>query len=191
MGLGIYSVEHGFPVIHRPYYIIILLYLSFLFCEMKTQLEVPMTGFLALAYPWVKALHVMAVIAWMAGLFYLPRLFVYHAERGRVAEGQEPVQSFVIMEDKLLRLIMNPAMIVTWIAGLMLVMTPGIVDWSMVWPWTKAISVLAMTWFHMWLAGQRRALAAGRGLSGRRYRMMNELPTLLMVVIVLSVIVKF
>lgn len=150
-----------------------------------------MTGFLALAYPWVKALHVMAVIAWMAGLFYLPRLFVYHAERGRVAEGQEPVQSFVIMEDKLLRLIMNPAMIVTWIAGLMLVMTPGIVDWSMVWPWTKAISVLAMTWFHMWLAGQRKALAAGRGLSGRRYRMMNELPTLLMIVIVLSVIVKF
>ncbi|SIQ94680.1 putative membrane protein [Paracoccus thiocyanatus] len=148
-----------------------------------------MFDFLALAYPWTKALHVMAVITWMAGIFYLPRLFVYHAERGR--SGQEPAQSFKIMEDKLLRLIMNPSMIVTWIAGLMLVLTPGIVDWTMIWPWTKAAGVLAMTWFHMWLAGQRRSLLAGQGLSGRSYRMMNELPTLFMVVIVLSVIVKF
>lgn len=148
-----------------------------------------MTDLLATAYPWIKALHVMAVISWMAGLFYLPRLFVYHAERGQI--GTEPAASLVIMEDKLLRLIMNPAMIVSWIAGLMLVMTPGIVDFSTLWPWTKAAGVLAMTWFHMWLAGQRKALLAGRGLSGRRYRMMNELPTLFMVVIVLSVIVKF
>lgn len=148
-----------------------------------------MTDLLATAYPWIKALHVMAVISWMAGLFYLPRLFVYHAERGQI--GTEPAASLVIMEDKLLRLIMNPAMIVSWIAGLMLVMTPGIVDFSTLWPWTKAAGVLAMTWFHMWLVGQRKALLAGRGLSGRRYRLMNELPTLFMVVIVLSVIVKF
>ncbi|KRW96979.1 CopD family protein [Paracoccus sp. MKU1] len=148
-----------------------------------------MSDFLPLAYPWIKALHVMAVLSWMAGLFYLPRLFVYHAERGHL--GQEPAQSFWIMEDKLLRLIMNPAMIVTWLAGLALVLTPGIVDWTMIWPWTKAAGVLGMTWFHMWLAGQRQALLRGQGLSGRRYRMMNEVPTLLMVVIVLSVIVKF
>lgn len=148
-----------------------------------------MTDLLAMAYPWIKALHVMAVISWMAGLFYLPRLFVYHAERGR--NGAEPAASLVIMEDKLLRLIMNPAMITSWIAGLALVMTPGIVDFSTLWPWTKAGGVLAMTWFHMWLAGQRKALLAGHGLSGRRYRMMNELPTLFMVVIVVSVIVKF
>lgn len=148
-----------------------------------------MTELLAIAYPWIKALHVMAVISWMAGLFYLPRLFVYHAERGQ--SGVEPAASLVIMEDKLLRLIMRPAMLVSWLAGLALVLTPGIVDFSMIWPWSKLLAVLAMTWFHMWLAGQRRALLAGRGLSGRRYRMMNELPTLLMVVIVLSVIVKF
>lgn len=148
-----------------------------------------MSDFLSLSYPWIKAFHVMAVISWMAGLFYLPRLFVYHAERGQ--HGAEPAASFRIMEDKLLRLIMNPAMIVSWVCGLALVFTPGIVDWSMIWPWTKAAAVLAMTWFHMWLAGQRRALAAGQGLSGRSYRMMNELPTLLMVVIVISVIVKF
>ena len=148
-----------------------------------------LTDWLSDAYLWIKAFHVMSVISWMAGLFYLPRLFVYHAERGHI--GQEPVQSFQIMEDKLLRMIMNPAMIVTWIAGLALVLTPGIVDWTMIWPWTKAAGVLGMTWFHMWLAGQRKALLLGRGLNGRRYRLMNELPTLLMVVIVLSVIVKF
>jgi len=149
-----------------------------------------MFDLLALYYPWVKALHVMAVIAWMAGLFYLPRLFVYHVERTANAGG-EPAASLVIMEEKLLRLIMNPAMIMAWIAGLMLVATPGIVDWTMIWPWSKAAAVIAMTWFHMWLAGQRKAILRGQGLSGRRYRMMNELPTLLMVVIVLSVILKF
>lgn len=148
-----------------------------------------MTDFLSQAYPWVKSLHIMAVISWMAGLFYLPRLFVYHAERGQT--GGEPAASFQIMEEKLLRMIMNPAMVVTWIAGLALVLTPGVVNWGDLWPWTKAAGVLAMTWFHMWLAGQRRALAQGRGLDGRRYRLMNELPTLFMVVIVLSVILRF
>ena len=148
-----------------------------------------MTDLLSTLYPWIKSLHVMAVLSWMAGLFYLPRLFVYHAERRD--RGEEPAASFRIMEDKLLRMIMNPAMIVSWICGIALVLTPGIVDWSMIWPWTKAAAVLGMTWFHMWLAGQRKALAAGRGASGRTYRMMNEVPTLLMAVIVISVIVKF
>lgn len=148
-----------------------------------------MTNLLADLYPYVKAFHVMAVISWMAGLFYLPRLFVYHAERAAI--GGEPVASFVIMEQKLLRMIMNPAMIATWISGLFLVLTPGIVSWAMIWPWTKAACVLAMTWFHMWCARERRQLAAGRAKPGRHYRMMNELPTLLMAVIVASVIIKF
>ncbi|GLS79535.1 CopD family protein [Paracoccus marinus] len=149
-----------------------------------------MSDILSAAYPWIKAVHVMAVVSWLAGLFYLPRLLVYHAERAQV--GEEPVASFRIMEAKLLRLIMNPAMIATWVAGLALVFTPGVIDWSMVWPWTKAASVLAMTWFHHWLAAQRKIMATQPApLSGRTYRLMNELPTLLMVVIVLSVIVKF
>ncbi|MDO5605346.1 MAG: CopD family protein [Paracoccus sp. (in: a-proteobacteria)] len=148
-----------------------------------------MTDFLGSAYLWVKALHIMAVLSWMAGLFYLPRLYVYHAERGQ--NGAEPAASFAIMEDKLLRLIMNPAMIVAWLCGIALVLTPGVVNWSMIWPWSKGAAVLAMTWFHMWLAAQRRALLRGEGLSGRRYRMMNEVPTLLMIVIVLSVILRF
>lgn len=148
-----------------------------------------MTDLLSTLYPWIKSLHVMAVISWMAGLFYLPRLFVYHAERAM--QGGEPADSFRIMEHKLLRLIMNPAMIVAWLAGLCLVFTPGIVDWSYVWPWTKAAAVIAMTVFHHWLGRQRKELAAGRSLDGRTYRLMNEVPTLLMVIIVISVIVKF
>jgi protoporphyrinogen IX oxidase len=149
-----------------------------------------MDDLLFTAYPWIKALHVMAVIAWMAGLFYLPRLFVYHAEQVRSGHPAEAL--FGTMEQKLYRFIMTPSMIATWVFGLALVMTPGIVDWSMVWPWTKAASVLAMTWFHHWLGARRKDFAAGTNTrGGRRYRLMNEVPTLLMVVIVLSVIVKF
>ena len=147
-------------------------------------------GLLADIYPWVKALHIMAVISWMAGLFYLPRLFVYHAEKVGQIKGADPL--FQTMELKLLRIIMNPAMIVAWVAGLMLVLTPGIVDWSAVWPWAKGGSVLAMTWFHMWLGLRRKDFAAGQNkLTGRQFRMMNEVPTVLMLVIVLSVVVKF
>lgn len=149
-----------------------------------------MGDFLAAWYPWIKALHVMAVISWMAGIFYLPRLFVYHTEQ--VQAGSETDEMFQGMERRLLRGIMNPAMIVTWVMGLSLVMTPGIVDWGMVWPWTKALAVLAMTVFHHWLALRRKDFVTGQnGLSGRQYRMMNEVPTVLMVVIVVSVIVKF
>jgi protoporphyrinogen IX oxidase len=145
---------------------------------------------LAEIYPLTKSLHVMAVIAWMAGLFYLPRIYVYHVERAKA--GGDLDQVFGVMEAKLLRVIMNPSMIVAWVAGIALVMTPGVVDWSAAWPWAKGASVLAMTWFHMWLAARRKDFASGRNtLTGRQYRMMNEVPTILMVVIVLSVIVKF
>ena len=103
-----------------------------------------MTAILADIYLWVKALHVIAVVAWMAGLFYLPRLYVYHVEQ--VTKGSETDLMFQVMERRLLKAIMNPAMIVTWIFGLALVMTPGIVDWSMVWPWTsRAKSVRVFT----------------------------------------------
>lgn len=145
--------------------------------------------FLLLAYPWVKAIHIMAVISWMAGLFYLPRLFVYHVER--VETGSETDELFQTMEVKLLRFIMNNAMYAAWIAGFLMAVTPGIIDWSAVWPYAKLIAVIAMTWFHMWLAGRRKDFERGENvLTGRRYRMMNEVPTLLMLVIVVSVIVR-
>lgn len=150
-----------------------------------------MTDLLALLYPWTKSLHILAVIAWMAGLFYLPRLYVYHTERSTPGDAIDPV--FQVMEIKLLRLIMNPSMIVTWAAGLLLIFTPQAgVGWGELWVWTKGGAVIAMTWFHMWLAARRMDFAAGENrLSGRQHRMMNEVPTVLLVVIVLSVVLKW
>ena len=132
----------------------------------------------------------MAVISWMAGLFYLPRVMVYHVERAEMNDVLDV--TFQVMESKLLRVIMNPAMIATWFFGGLLVVTPGIVDWAMVWPWLKGGSVLIMTWFHHWLSLRRKDFEMGQNsLTGRQYRLMNEVPTILMIVIVLSVIIKF
>ncbi len=144
---------------------------------------------LAAAYPWTKSLHIISVISWMAGLFYLPRLYVHHTER--VAIGGETDALFQMMEYKLLKVIMNPAMIATWVFGLALVATPGAVDWGALWPYMKAVCVIAMTWFHMWLAARRKEFVAGENhRSGRTYRIMNEVPTVLLLVIVISVVVK-
>ena len=149
-----------------------------------------MGSFLSDYYLWVKSLHVVAVIAWMAGLFYLPRLFVYHAEEVEVASKTDLM--FQTMERRLLKAIMNPAMIVAWVFGTLLAWTPGIVDWSASWPWVKAAAVVGMTGFHMWLGGVRKKFVNNNNnLTGKQYRIMNEVPTVLMVVIVISVIVKF
>ena len=139
-----------------------------------------MGDFLASYYPWIKAMHVISVIAWMAGLFYLPRLFVYHVEQ--VAAGSATDAMFQVMERRLLKAIINPASVATWVFGLALVLTPGIVDWTAIWPWTKAFCVIAMTIFHHWLGRRRKNFVDGsNSLTGRQYRMMNEVPTLLMV----------
>lgn len=154
-----------------------------------------MTDFLSNWYFWIKSMHVMSVLAWMAGLFYLPRLFVYHVEGLRkqgVVPGSDMDQLFQHQERLLMKAIMNPAMISTWAFGLMLVFTPGIVDWSMAWSWSKAAAVIAMTGYHFYLdLGRKRFLAGQNSLTGRQWRMLNELPTLLMIVIVIAVIVKF
>jgi len=148
-----------------------------------------MADFLTEIYPWTKSLHVISVIAWMAGLFYLPRLFVHHTEKVEV--GSETDKLFQMMEMKLLRVIMNPAMISTWVFGLALMFTPGVVDWSEGWPWIKAISVLGMTWFHQWLSLRRKEFVTGKNTrTGRTYRLMNELPTVFMIVIVIMVIAR-
>ena len=142
-------------------------------------------------YPWrqiITALHVISVIAWMAGMFYLPRLFVYHADS---AVGSEKSETFKVMERRLLRAIVNPAMIATWLFGLLLVFTPGVVDWSQVWPWVKAASVIAMSALHGNLSRWRRDFEADRNTRPTRfYRMINEVPTVLVIVIVIMVIVK-
>ena len=149
-----------------------------------------MLDFLALAYPWTKAFHVISVISWMAALFYLPRLLVHHTEQ--VGLEGDTHALFTMMEGKLSKVIMGPAMGATWIFGVCLVLTPGIVDWTMVWPWTKLFGIVSMTAFHFWLEQRVKSFAAGENhLSGKQYRLMNEVPTVLMIIIVFSVIVKF
>jgi putative membrane protein len=179
-------------LIHRKSlpYLIINLFLSIYIILGRTKTEIIMTDVLALAYPWIKSIHIISVISWMAGIFYLPRLFVHHSENVKL--GGETHDLFCMMERKLLKVIMTPAMAGTWIFGLLLVATPGIVDWSQYWPWVKAACVIGMSIFHEWLAGQQKRFVTGDGvLTGRRYRIMNEVPTVLMILIVVSVVVKY
>lgn len=144
---------------------------------------------LATIYPWVKALHVMAVLSWMAGLFYLPRLFVHHTER--VTVGSETDGLFQMMERKLYKIIMNPAMMVAWACGLILVATPGVIDWSAAWSYAKLLCVVAMTVFHVWCGKRLKEFEDGANTrTGRSYRLMNEVPTVLMLIIVVAVIVR-
>ena len=137
---------------------------------------------------WIKALHVVSVMAWMAGMLYLPRLFVYHAD---AAPGSEQSETFKVMEHRMLRAIINPAMIAAWVFGLLLVATPGVVDWSMRWPWVKAAMVIAMTAVHGMFASWRKDFAADRNQRPARfYRIVNEVPTVLLIAIVIMVVVK-
>lgn len=148
-----------------------------------------MDDLLASAYPWLKAVHLMAVISWMAGIFYLPRLFVYHTERAVV--GGELSETYKVMEEKLYKIIMGPAMVVTWVVGVALLLVPGIADWGSVWLWVKLILVVLMTGFHHMLGKWRKEFAADANQkTGRFYRIMNEAPTLLMIGIVIMVVVK-
>lgn len=148
------------------------------------------TNFLSDYYLWVKALHLISVIPWMAGIFYLPRLFVYHVET--IERGIEPDDIFYKMERKLLKMIMNPAMTASLIFGGLLLITPGIVDWSSTWIWVKLLSVFLMIWFHFWLGYRRRDFVAGKNTrTGKQYRMMNEIPTILMFIIVFAVVLKY
>lgn len=145
-------------------------------------------SFLASAYPWLKAFHILAVIAWMAGLLYLPRLYVYHA---MAPIGSDQSATFKVMERRLLRGIMNPAMIAAYLFGMLLAGMPGIVDWGMGWIWLKLGFVGAITVFHMLLAKWRRLFEEDRNPhSPRFYRMVNELPALAAVAIVILVVVK-
>ena len=134
----------------------------------------------------VVAIHVIAMVAWMAGIFYLPRLFVYHAD----AEiGSDKSETFKVMERRLLTAIMRPAMIATWIAGLTLVI--WLKYYQEIWMMLKFALVLAMTGLHIWLAARQKDFEADRNTrTSRTYRIVNEVPTLLLIGIVLLVVVK-
>jgi putative membrane protein len=146
------------------------------------------TSFFASAYPWLKSLHIIAVIAWMAGLLYLPRLFVYHAE---APAGSNRAAMLATMERRLLRGIMLPAAALTYAFGLSLALVPGLVDWRSGWIWAKLALVLLLTVFHILLVGWRRGFAEARyPHTAGFFRAANEIPTLIMIAIVLLVVLK-
>jgi protoporphyrinogen IX oxidase len=146
------------------------------------------TDWLAAAYPWIKALHIVSVIAWMAGLLYLPRLFVYHAAE---PAGSAASETFKIMERRLLRGIMDPAMIAVFVFGALLLLTPGVVDWAQGWIYAKLTLVAGLAALHHAMGRWRREFAEDRNRRPARfYRVANEVPTLLLIAIVILVVVK-
>jgi putative membrane protein len=135
---------------------------------------------------WVKALHIISVIAWMAGILYLPRLFVYHAE---AAKGSETSETFKVMERRLLKAIVNPSMILVFLTGFTLVYLTG--DWQDGWWQAKFVLVLVLTGLHGYFARCVRSFADDRNeRPARFYRFLNEAPTILMIFIVVLAVVK-
>lgn len=138
------------------------------------------------AYPWLKAFHVIAVISWMAGMLYLPRLFVYHCS---AEKGSELSETFKVMEQRLLKVIINPAMIISWVLGLWLAWQAGV--WSSGWFHAKLLAVLALSGAHGYFSAAVRAFAEDRNAKpASHWRLMNEVPTVLMIAVVVLVIVK-
>ncbi len=143
----------------------------------------------ATLYSLTKALHLISVIAWMAALFYLPRLFVYHVS---AAKGSDKSETFKIMERRLLKIIANPAMILSWFFALILIFYFKSIDFSTdIWFHVKLLLVIAMSALHMMLARYVKVFARDENRrSARFYRIINEVPTVLMILIVLLVIVR-
>ena len=138
------------------------------------------------AYDWLKAFHVMAVIAWMAGMLYLPRLFVYHCD---AEKGSKQSETFKLMERRLLIAIINPSMLISWVLGLWLAWQSGF--WKSGWFHAKFLAVLALSAAHGYFSAAVRAFAEDRNMRpASHWRLMNEVPTVLMIVIVVLVIVK-
>ena len=137
-------------------------------------------------YGWMKVLHLVAVISWMVGLFYMPRLFVYHADS--VIGGEADV-TFRIMERRLLKVIMGPAMMVSWAVGLWLAYDGF--GFSGLWLWVKIAGVAGLTAFHVFLGKAVRDFAAGKNhRTARQWRMLNEIPTVLMILVIIMVVIK-
>jgi len=137
-------------------------------------------------YLWMKAAHIIAIIAWMAGMLYLPRLFIYHCD---APPGSAQSETFKVMERRLLRVIINPAMVLTWVLGLWLAWQGGFLTAG--WFHAKLVLVLALSGVHGFFSGAVRRFAADANRTSQRaWRMWNEVPTLLMVAIVILVVVK-
>ena len=144
--------------------------------------------FLLHLYPWTKAFHIISFIAWMAGMLYLPRLFVYHCA---VAPGSEASELFKVMERRLYKLIMTPAMLATFAFGILLALTPGLVDWHAGWFYVKLVVVLGLGGVHGAMNKWRRGFLNDANAKPQRfYRIANEVPTVLMLVAVIMVVVQ-
>jgi putative membrane protein len=146
-----------------------------------------MVDFILDYYDYIKALHLIAVISWVAGLLYLPRLFVYHVENPQ----NETHNMLCIMEYRLLKYIMNPAMIVTWLLGITMLISYDSAMMTQGWLHLKLLCVVLMTLIHHILGRHRKAFAVQKNNKNSRYfRILNEVPTVLMIIIVIVVIVK-
>ena len=140
------------------------------------------------AYLWIKALHIISVIAWMAGMFYLPRLFVYHCD---AAPGSPQSETFKVMERRLIRAIINPAMVASFVFGLILLANLPSATWSEAWIWVKLALVIGLAGFHGMLSRWRRDFEADRNTRPAKfYRIANEIPTVAVIIIVIMVVVK-
>jgi putative membrane protein len=136
----------------------------------------------------LKTIHIVSVVAWMAGLFYLPRLFVYHSD---VAVGGEASELFKVMERRLWLAIMVPAAVATWVTGGLAAWAGGYLAWREYWLLAKVVLVVALTGVHLWLGSMRRSFARdGRPAGSRTFRIANEVPTLLLIGIVILVVIR-
>ena len=142
-------------------------------------------------YLLFKSIHLIAVISWMAGLLYLPRIFVYHSEAIKNNKSEDLIETFKVMERRLLVYIMNPAMIVSWIFGILLIHTIGMDNFGSIWLQLKLVFVIILTVYHFFLFQCLRKFAENRNTySSKFYRIINEIPTVLLISIILIVVFK-
>jgi len=142
-------------------------------------------------YLLFKSIHLIAVISWMAGLLYLPRIFVYHSESIENKKSEDLISTFKVMERRLFIYIMNPAMILSWIFGILLIHSIGFENFSSLWLKIKLSLVIALTIYHFFLFYCLKKFAEDiNSYSSRFYRIMNEIPTILLILIILIVVFK-
>ena len=143
------------------------------------------------AYLLFKSIHLIAVISWMAGLLYLPRIFVYHSEADRDNKSEDLMSTFKVMERRLFVYIMNPAMIISWIFGVLLIHTIGIENFGFLWLQLKMVLIITLTIYHFFLFHCLKNFAENNNsFSPKFYRIINEIPTVLLIVIIFIVIFK-
>ena len=142
-------------------------------------------------YLLFKSIHLIAVISWMAGLLYLPRIFVYHSEAARDNKSEDLMSTFKVMERRLFVYIMNPAMIVSWIFGILLIHTIGMDNFGSLWLQLKLVFVIILTIYHFFLFQCLRNFTDNtNSFSPKFYRIINEIPTVLLIGIILVVVFK-